>query len=208
MGIALGIVGGIAALIVFFVMKNKKALQIAEQEKGQALGDWTVYYDVEAQRIGLKASFGEEQLLRFLIFRLHDLFFYNTGMRGEQEALAAAVSAAAKGEGAPWSLAFPPAEGECFHSESAPDGKLFKYFDGTLFEGAVTQPRFLGGDSIAKAKGLVGECIAIAGYLAKKEPQAVRSAVEALVSRQMAQGDVQPGPKFWRPAVAAFKGVG
>ena len=86
MNVILGIVGVIAFLIVFFVVNGKRDRQIAEREKGQALGSWTVYYDVPQQRIGLKASFGEEHLLRYFIFRLHDLFGYHTGLRGEQQA--------------------------------------------------------------------------------------------------------------------------
>lgn len=205
MEIVLGVVGALVALIAFFVLKSKWAWQIAEKEKGQEVGAWTVYYDVESHRIGLKATFGEEHLLRYLIFRLHDLFGYNVGMRGAQESLAAAVQAAAQGESVDWALEFPPAKSDCYHSEDAPDGKLYKFFDGTLFEGAITQPRFLGGDSAAKQKGLVGECIAIAGYLAKRQPEAVRAAVDTLVSRQLSQGDVSAGPKFWRPATAALE---
>lgn len=208
MKIVLGIVGGLALLIVILVIKNKRAWNIAEREKGQSVGEWTIYYDVPGQRIGLKASFGDEHLLRFLIFRLHDLFSYLASLRGEQQRLAELVRAAARGQGADWSLRFPPAEGECFHSQNSPDGTLYKFFNGSLFEGAVTQPRFLGGDAIAKQKGLVGECVAIARYLAERQPQAVSAAVEALVAAQMTEGDARSGPQFWRRAVAALNAAG
>lgn len=204
MKIALAIVGALVLLIVVLVIKNKRAWTIAEREKGQPVGEWTVYYDVSGRRIGLQATFGDEHLLRFLIFRLHDLFSYLAGLQAEQRALAEAVRAAARGQGAAWSLCFPPAEGECFHAHDSPEGTLYKFFDGTLFEGAVTQPRFLGGDAIAKQKGLVGECVALAGYLAERQPEAVSAAVEALISAQTSEGDARSGPQFWRRAVAAL----
>ena len=182
MEIVLGVIVAIALLVAVIVLKSKLDGAKALKEKGRALGEWTVYYDVPGRRIGLRASFGEDQLLRFLIFRLHDLFSYNAGLRAEQSALAEAVRAAARGE-ASWTLLFPPAAEDCFHA---------------------TQPRFLGGDAIAKHKGLVGECVAIAGYLAARQPDPVVVAVDALVSRQLAEGDPPAGPRFWRRAVAAL----
>ncbi|MEM9069159.1 MAG: hypothetical protein AAGE52_11665 [Myxococcota bacterium] len=202
MKILLGVVLGIVGLITFFVLKGKRDRQIAQREKGEIVGQWKVYYDVKEKRIGLVASFGEEHLLRYLIFRLHDLFSYKAGLRGQQEQLAQAMRAAIAGQ-ANWTLLFPPPKEDCFHAHDAPNGTLFKFFDGTLYEGAVTQPRFLGGDAIAKQEGLVGECIALAGYLLERQPEAVKRSVETLVARQLAEGDAR-GAFFWRRAVASL----
>jgi hypothetical protein len=205
MKIIIGIAAVLVVLVVFFVLKSKRDRAIAEKEKGQALGEWTVYYDVAGQRIGLRASFGEEHLLRYLIFRLHDLFSYNAGLRDEQQRLADALTAAARGQGVHWSFQFPPDEAECFHAYNSPQGTLYKFFEGTLFEGAITQPRFIGGDAVEKQKGLVGECIAIAGHLAQRSPAAVSAAVDALVTAQMSEGDAATGPRFWRRATLALR---
>lgn len=191
-------------IIVWFRLKLKRDAADALQEKGALVGDWSVYYDVPGQRIGLKANFGEEYLLRFLVFRLVDLLSYLAGMKAQQREVMDTVLAAARNQGASWHLLFPPPPEGLFNSDTSPDGKLFHYFDGQLYEGEASQPRFMGGDSIAKQAGLFGECIALAGHLAQTQPDAVRKAVEAVVRHQDEQGDNHPSPFFWRRARAAL----
>jgi hypothetical protein len=198
------VVGGVVLVIalaaVALTLKSRADAAAAEKLRGATVGTWTVYYDVPGKRIGLVASFGEAELLRYLVFRLHDLFDYNQGLDGEIRRIAEAVRAAAHGLATEsWALVFPPAKGECFHASESPNGKLFKFFDGTLFEGEVTCPRFIGGDSIAKQAGLVGECIAVASQLARHSATApkVARAIDVLVDRQLAEGRAGTGPRFW-----------
>jgi hypothetical protein len=209
--IVLGIVVVIALLIVISSARAKKAARDAEIARGAALGTWTVYYDVKALRIGLVATFGEGELLRYLVFRAHDLFDYNQGLEAERQRLASSLRAAATGTpDTPWKLLFPPPKSECFHAHESPEGTLFKFFDGTLYEGAVDQPRFIGGDSIAKAEGLVGECVAIAAHLRANPAtaQKVATAMELLVSRELAEGVAGRGAKFWAIPRDALRAAG
>jgi hypothetical protein len=204
----IGVIAGMIVLLIYFVMRKVESWQLeklAKQEQGQELGQWSVYYDVEALRVGLKASFGEEHLLRFLIFRLHDLFSYYQGSQAEQEVIASAVRAAASGDCVDWSLEFPPAEGACYNCNNSPDGTLFKFFDGTLFEGTISKPRFMGGDTMAKHKGLLGECIAVTGHLAQCQPEATYTAVIALIGHWLKEGGSNEDSLFWQPAIAAFR---
>jgi hypothetical protein len=198
--ILLGIVGALGLLVVVLIALAKKNARDTELARGAAIGTWTVYYDVKTLRIGLVATFGEAELLRYLLFRAHDLFDYNQGLEGERRQLAEALRAAASGRpGEPWKLLFPAPKADCYHGHDSPNGTLFKFFEGTLFEHAVSQPRFLGGDAIAKQQGLVGECIAIAAHLAANPAtsQRVARAIDVLVQRELAEGVARPGPKFW-----------
>lgn len=205
-----GIVGVIVLAAGALVLKSKADAKAEVKVRGGTVGTWTVYYDVPGTRVGLVASFGEAELLRYLVFRLHDLFDYNQGLDVEIRRVADEVRAAAHGRAnAPWSLVFPPAKGECYHAHESPDGQLFKFFDGTLFEGRITRPRFLGGDAIAKQKGLVGECIAIASHLARNPATApkVARAIDQLVDRQLAEGRAGTGPRFWTRPNDALRGA-
>jgi hypothetical protein len=205
-----GIVAAIALAAVALVLKSKADVAAEAKVRGASLGDWTVYYDVPGARVGLVASFGDTELLRFLVFRLHDLFDYHQGMEGEIRRIADAVRAAAHGRATEsWSFVFPPAKGDCYHAYEAPDGKLFKFFDGTLFEGGISRPRFIGGDAIAKQKGLVGECVAIATHLARLPETApkVARAIDSLVDRQLAEGRAGTGPRFWSRPNDALRGT-
>ncbi len=211
--IVLGVV--VLAIVVLVLVSRAKAKQREREDalaKGSAVGTWTVYYDVKAHRIGLIATFGEQELLRYLLFRAHDLFDYNQGLESERQALAASLRAAASGRpDKDWKLLFPPPKGECFHAYDSPNGKLFKFFDGTLYEGAIDQPRFLGGDSIAKQQGLVGEVVAIAAHLAASPAtaQRVATAIEHLVSRELTAGIVRGGgAKFWALPNEALRAAG
>jgi hypothetical protein len=218
MGQVIGIiVGVIVVLVVGLVVlvrvseasAKKRALE-AEAARGRELGTWTVYYDVKGLRIGLVATFPEAELLRFLLFRVHDLFDYNRGLEGERRALADALRAATRGEGERWQLAFPPAPGECYHAYDSPNGTLLKFFDGSLFEHAVSQPRFLGGDAIAKAKGLVGECVAIIAHL-RRDPATgakVSKAVDMLVERELSGAASGSGAAFWTAPNDALRAAG
>ncbi|UJR80242.1 hypothetical protein [Sandaracinus amylolyticus] len=200
LGAVVVIVALVGGLLVAADASAKRAAREAELAKGNALGTWTVFYDVPGRRIGLSGTFGERDLLRYLLLRAHDLFEYNQGLENERRALADALRAASRGNpGEPWTLLFPVPESECFHAHERPDAKLFKYFDGTLFEHAITQPRFLGGDSIAKQKGLVGECVAIAAHLSGDPARSaqVARAIDRLVQRELAEGTSSPGAKFW-----------
>lgn len=109
-----------------------------------------------------------------------------------------------------WKLLCPAPEAELFHSDKAPRATLFERFDGTLDEGAIDQPRFIGGDAIAKQKGLVGECVAIAAHLARQPAAAaqVARAVDQLVDRELAEGTARPGPAFWSRPMEALRAVG
>lgn len=202
----IAIAGGVifVLIIVWFRMKIKRDVANALEEKGALVGKWTVYYDVPGQRIGLKASFGEEYLLRFFVFRLVDLLHFFAGMKAQQREVMDTVLAAARNQGATWQLLFPPPPVDLTNSAPSPEGKLVHYFDGQLYEGEASQPSFIGGDAIAKQAGLFGECIALAGHLAQTQPDAVRKAVEALVRIQEEQGDNHPSPFFWRRARAAL----
>lgn len=198
--IVLGVVLVIGLLVVVSSARAKKSARDAEIARGRELGAWTVYYDVKALRIGLIATFSEDELLRYLLFRAHDLFDYNQGRERDRESLAASLRTASSGKPhQPWRLLFPAPKGECYHASDSPNGTLFKFFDGTLDEGAVSQPRFVGGDSIAKAEGLVGECVAIAAHLSANPVTAkkVATAIEWLVSRELAGGVAGRGAQFW-----------
>ncbi|MBX3249758.1 MAG: hypothetical protein KF901_21455 [Myxococcales bacterium] len=199
--VGLVVVGG--ATVLALGAKQKRDVAEAERRRGRAIGTWTIYYDVPGTRIGLVADFGEDELLRYLIFRAHDLFDYNQGLEGERRALAEALRAAAKGTPIePWELLFPPSPEDRYHADAAPHATLFKFFEGTLYEGAITQPRFLGGDWIAKQKGLVGECVAIAAHLSRIPARArqVERAIEHLVTRELSEGTAPRGPRFWERA--------
>lgn len=205
-----GIVVVIALAAVALTLKSKADAAAEVKVRGASVGTWTVYYDVVSLRIGLVASFGDTELLRYLVFRLHDLFDYHQGMEGEIRRIADAVRAAAHGRATEsWGFVFPPAKGECYHAYESPDVKLFKFFEGTLFEGGISRPRFIGGDAIAKQKGLVGECIAIASHLAQNPATApkVARAIDSLVDRQLAEGRAGTGPRFWTRPNDALRGA-
>lgn len=194
---------GLVALAVggFFVMEamNKKRAQEALAARGNALGEWTVYYDVKSKRIGLSGTFPEAALLKYLLFRMHDLFDYNQGLEGERRRLGEAFITAARGGGEAWQLVYPTAKGDTFHSTDSPNATLFKYFDGTLYEHAIDQPRFIGGDSIAKAQGLEGECLALIQHFAK-DPQRggiISQAVVRMVEKELREGKAPDGARFW-----------
>lgn len=208
-----GLVGLVAlgALALFlFDLSEKKNAREALAARGRELGTWTVYYDVKQRRIGLVATFGESELLRYLVFRLHDLFDYNQGLEAERRRIGDLLIATARGTGGEqWQFLFNPPKGECYHAYDAPNGTLFKFFDGSLFEHAVSQPRFIGGDSIAKQQGLVGECVAIIHHLTRDPAQADRigSAVARLVEKELATGTPGRGAKFWDLPNEALRSV-
>lgn len=190
------------AVVAFVVAdaRGKKRTREALAARGNALGQWTVYYDVKRNRIGLNGTIQEKDLLRYLLFRVHDLFDYNQGMEGERRRIAEALTAAARGlEGESWELLFPAPESECYHSVNSPQGTLFKFFDGTLYEHAIDTPRFIGGDSIAKQKGLLGECIALIQHLGKDPARGVnlREGVVRMVEKELRDGRPGQGAMFW-----------
>ncbi len=82
-----------------------------------------------------------------------------------------------------------------FHSSDS----LFKYFDGKLYENAIDQPRFLGGDSIAKQKGLLGECLALIQHFAKDPSRGgiISAAVVRMVEKELRDGPPGQGAMFW-----------
>ena len=192
-----GSVAAVALLALGLWLKAKRDVREEARIRGQAVGTWTVYYDVAGARIGLAASFGADQLLRYLVFRAHDLFDYNQGMDAERRRLGEALRAAAHGEGTEsWQLLF-RSDAQGFDSNESP--QLTRFFEGTLFDGGITRPRFLGGDAAAKQRGLMGEVVAIAAHLSrdpKMAPATVR-AIDHLVGRELAEGTAPTGPRFW-----------
>lgn len=206
LGAVVGLVALFGVLLLVVDLKGKADGRAALAARGNSLGTWTVFYDVKAFRIGLNATFSEADLVRYLFFRAHDLFDYLQGLERERQALAEQLRAAASGQPTQeWALLFPVAAGETFHAYDSPKATLFKFFEGTLYERAVDQPRFLGGDSIAKQQGLVGECIAIATHLSRDPrlaPQVAR-ALDLLIDQELTGGRPGVGAKFWsRPAEA------
>jgi len=194
------------AVVGFFVMEamNKKRAQEALAARGNELGSWTVYYDVKKNRIGLTATFPERELIRYLFFRIHDLFDYNQGLESERRRIAEALLAAARGNATEnWEFLFPAPMSECFHSSQSPNGTLFKFFEGKLWEHAIDQPRFIGGDSIAKQKGLLGECIAIIQHLGKAGK--IGEATVRLIESELNGGPQGQGARFWNLPNQAFR---
>ncbi len=211
LGIVVALVALFGVLLLIIDQKGKADGRAALAARGSALGTWTVFYDVKACRIGLNATFSQPELVRFLFFRAHDLFDYLQGMEGERRALAEQLKAAASGQPTKeWALLFPVAAAECFHAYDSPKATLFKFFEGTLHERAVDQPRFLGGDSIAKQQGLVGECVAIAAHLSRDPrlaPQLVR-ALDVMIDQELTGGRPGTGAKFWARPVEALHSTG
>ena len=210
LGLVVGLVALVALAVFAFTLVEQKRARETLAARGAQLGTWAVYYDVKTLRIGLIATFGERELLRYLVFRLHDLFDYNQGLEAERRRVAQAVLAATQGRGEAWQFLFPPPKGECFHGTESPTGTLFKFFAGSLFEHAVDQPRFLGGDSIAKQEGLVGECIALTQHLvsdASRGPR-VAAALTKLVEQELSAGAAPRGARFWNLPNETLREVG
>ena len=112
-GLVVGLVALVALAVFAFTLIEQKRARQTLAARGAQLGTWTVYYDVKARRVGLVATFGERELLRYLVFRLHDLLDYNQGLEAERRRIADAVLAAALGTGEAWQFLFPPPQGEC-----------------------------------------------------------------------------------------------
>ena len=209
-GACLGLV--VLAVVAFFVFEamGKKRAQEALAARGNQLGNWTVYYDVKQNRIGLTGTFPEQELFRYLLFRVHDLFDYNQGLAAERQRIAEAITSAARGlDGESWTLVFPAPKSECYHASESPNGTLFKYFEGVLYEHAIDQPRFIGGDSIAKQKGLLGECLAIVQHLKRDPARGVNicSAVARMVEKELRDGPPGQGARFWNLPNETFREV-
>jgi hypothetical protein len=206
----LGILGGVVALVGLLVGGVVLREKLTVAAMGREIGTWEVSYDVKERRIGLKASFSDAELLPFLLFRLHDLFDYHRGLEADRRRLAQLVTSAARG--APdeaWALVFQPADSECYHFHNSPNATLFRFFQGSLFEHAVSQPRFLGGDAIAKQQGLVGECVALTTHLINDPVRgpSVAAAVTKLVEQELAVPHAPSGPRFWAMPNHALKMV-
>jgi hypothetical protein len=208
--------GGCLVLVVlavggFFAFEamNKKKHAEALAARGDALGEWTVYYDVKGNRIGLGGTFPEAALLKYMLFRIHDLIDYNRGLAAEQRRLGEVLIGAARGSGEPWQLVYPVAKGDTYHANESPNATLFKYFDGTLYEHAIDQPRFLGGDSIAKAKGMEGECVALIQHFAKDPSRGgiISQAVVRLVEKELREGNAPDGARFWNLPNETYKEI-
>jgi hypothetical protein len=204
----LTIVGGgclavvVLAVVAFFLVEaqGKKRAEEALAARGRELGTWTVYYDVKANRIGLTGTISERDLLRYALFRVHDLFDYNQGLEGERRRIGEAIISAARNlEGEKWDFLFQPPKSELFHASESKDATLFKYFEGKLYENAIDKPRFLGGDAMAKQKGLLGECIALIQYFAKDPQRGVNicSGVVRMVEKELRDGPPGQGARFW-----------
>jgi hypothetical protein len=195
--VGLVVIAGVAFFAFDASMKRRAAEALAA--RGAVLGDWTVYYDTKANRIGLIATFGEEHLVRYLLFRLHDLFDYNQGLEPERRRLADLFTAAARGlPSEDWTFLFNPPKTETYHAYDSPQATLFKFFDGKLYENAIDQPRFIGGDAIAKQKGLVGEIIALTHHLGATERGAVtKDAIARMVEKELREGRAPEGARFW-----------
>ena len=188
----------VGAFFAFEAFERKRAKE-ALAAQGKELGTWTVYYDVKSKRIGL-TGIPEAALLRYLLFRLHDLFDYNQGLEAERRRIAEVVTSAARGlEGETWTLLFPAPKSECYHAYDSPNGTLFKFFEGKLYENAIDMPRFIGGDSIAKQAGLLGECIALVQHF-KRDPARgvnITAAVARMVEKELRDGPPGKGAAFW-----------
>lgn len=199
-GLCLGVVLLVVIALVVADSRAKKRAAEALAARGKELGQWTVYYDVKQHRIGLIGTFPEEALLRYMLFRAHDLIDYHRGVEGERRRIGEALISAARNlEGQKWELLYPAPKSECFHGTDSPNGTLFKYFDGKLYENAIDQPRFLGGDSIAKHEGLLGECIALIQHFAKDPSRGaiISAAVVRMVEKELREGQAGSGAMFW-----------
>lgn len=213
----LTILGGACVVLVVLAGGGFALMMAMDKKRGQealaarcnALGQWTVYYDVKQKRIGVSGTFPEAALLRYMLFRIHDLFDYNQGLEGERRRIGEALITAARGGGEAWQLVYPTAKGDTYHANESPNATLFKFFDGTLYENAIDQPRFLGGDSIAKAKGLEGECVALIQHFAKDPARGgvISQAVVRLVEKELREGKAPDGARFWNLPNETYKEI-
>jgi hypothetical protein len=189
---------------------DKKRRTEALAARGNALGEWTVYYDVKQRRIGLGGTFPEGALLKYLLFRMHDYFDYLQGMEGERRRVADTLISAARGmEGEQWSLVYPVQKGDTYHANESPNATLFKFFSGTIYENAIDAPRFLGGDSIAKQKGLLGELVALIQHFAKDPNRGgiISQAVVRMVEKELRDGKAPEGARFWNLPIETYKEI-
>jgi len=125
---------------------------------------------VKANRIGLVGTFPEEALLRYLLFRVHDLFDYNQGSEGERLKIGeAADQRGTRARGREVGVPLPGAEERGFHAYDSPNGTLFKYSTGSC-----TRTRSIRRGSwraiLRQQKGLLGECIALI-HTSRKTPR-------------------------------------
>ncbi len=197
--------GGLGLMMALDKKKRTEALAA----RGSALGEWTVYYDVKGNRIGIIGTFPEAALLRYMLFRIHDLIDYNRGLEGERRRIGEVLISTARGSGDQWQLVYPAAKGDTYHGTESPNATLFKYFNGTIYEHAIDQPRFLGGDSIAKHKGMEGECVALIQHFAKDPARGgiISQAVVRMVEKELREGNAPDGARFWNLPNETYKEI-